>query len=129
MNRRHILAALAVAPLAACGANAVTTAGATATAGLGSANTILGNIVKDWGIAKGIAQIAVQFASASLPPGAATIILAAIAVGDSLFATAQSLLDAGTADVATATSVATQLQAQAQALRLTAAPAIKVVAG
>ncbi len=117
-NPRLIALAL-IAVLAGCAAAQTGTTTATT---LSAAQSVLAEAMYFYGIAKGIAQVAVQ-----ADPALGSTITPTLTALDALFATAQAALADAQTTAPTIEALATQLKSQSTSLVATAAPAVKVV--
>jgi translation initiation factor 2 alpha subunit (eIF-2alpha) len=113
---RHIMLA-ALLLLSSC-------AGTTTASTTAAAQAVLNEAVNYWGVAKGVAEVAV-IAQPELGP----VVSAAEAVIQPLVDQAQATATQATVDIAAATALAQQIQAQIAALTVKTAPAVKVVPG
>jgi hypothetical protein len=127
MNRRDAFLSLgAAAALVGCSAQSATTTASVTTAVTTAAATVsadLASAVNFYGIAKGIALVALNFVA----PGSAAIINGIISAVDALIPVAQQTIAAGVTDVTAAANLVTSINKQAIALTNAAAPAVKVV--
>ncbi len=90
--------------------------------------TSANNTIADYGIAKGIAQVAETGLSMAGQPVLSAGLGALVAASDAQVAKLQAAVQANTIDLASVQSLVASLNAKIQALRLQAAPSITVVA-
>ena len=121
---KHLaLAVLAAVSLGACAASAGTTAGTTAQADLASAKADLSRAVDAYGIAKGIADVAV-----AADPTLAVPVEQTESVIDPRIPKAQVMLAEADVDALQVTQLVQEIQQQIVVIETTTAPQVKVVA-
>jgi hypothetical protein len=118
-DMKHLAAgALVIAALSGCA-----TASASVQADLATAKASLSQAVNAYGVAKGIADVAV-----AADPALAAPVAQMEAAIDPLIPAAQTLLATSSTDTQEVTQMAQQIQGQIVAIETTTAPKIKVVA-